>query len=168
MSLGMQSNGTTRVLASICLGLLVIAALQLAFPAHPPAATIADEAAAEVIEVKAPPAYVPATLDSFASILERPLLYADRKLPVPPPVVAAPEIPKEPLSLKLEGVALLGSSRVALLRDQSSNSLIHIAEGMTHNGWTLDRIESGKVVFSRDHEVTELDLEVQTGRRRYK
>jgi len=53
-----------------------------------------------------------------------------------------------------------------LLRDQSSNSLIHIAEGMTHNGWTLDRIESDKAVFSRDHEVSELDLEVQTGRRR--
>ena len=166
MNAGIQTNGTTRVLALTSLSLLVIAAVQLAFPAQPPAPTMTDEAAADLPEMKAPPAYVPATFDSFASILERPLLYADRMLPTPPPVVAAPEIPKEPLRLKLEGVALGGGSRVALLRDQSSNSLVHIAEGMTHNGWTLDRIESDKAVFIRDQEISELDLEVQTGRRR--
>lgn len=166
MTIGIQTNGTTRALAMTCLGLLVIAAVQLAFPAQPPATTIAGEAAAALPEIKVPPAYVPATLDSFTSILERPLVYANRKLPAPPPVVAVAEIPKEPLQLKLEGVALSGGSRVALLRDQSSNSLIHIAEGMTHNGWTLDRIEADKAVFSRDHEVSELNLEVQTGRRR--
>ena len=150
----------------MCLILLVVAAVQLAFPAKPPAITIAGEAAAVLPETKAPPAYVPATLDSFTSILERPLLYRDRKLPVPPPVAAAAEIPKEPLRLKLEGVALGGGSRVALLRDQSDNSLIHLAEGMTHNGWTLDSVESDKAVFSRDGEITELPLDVQTGRRR--
>jgi len=166
MTISIQTNGTTRVLAMTCLGLLVIAAAQLAFPTQPPATMIAGEGAAALPEIKAPPAYVPATFDSFTSILERPLVYADRKLPAPPPVVAAAEIPKEPLRLKLEGVALSSGSRVALLRDQSSNSLIHIAEGMTHNGWTLDRIESDKAVFSRDHEVSELSLEVQTGRRR--
>jgi len=63
-------------------------------------------------------------------------------------------------------VALSSGSRVALLRDQSDNSLIHLAEGMTHNGWTLDRVESDKAAFSRDSEITELNLEVQTGRRR--
>lgn len=148
------------------LSLLIIAAVQLAFPAQPPAVTIADGTAAELPEISAPPVYVPATFDSFTSVLDRPLFYADRKLPAPPPVVAAPEIPKEPLRLKLEGIALGGGSRIALLRDQTSNSLINIAEGMTHNGWTLDRIESDKAIFSRDSEVTQLDLEVQTGRRR--
>jgi hypothetical protein len=166
MTNGIQTNGTTRILAMMCLILLVVAAVQLAFPAKPPAITIAGEAAAVLPETKAPPAYVPATLDSFTSILERPLLYRDRKLPVPPPVAAAAEIPKEPLRLKLEGVALGGGSRVALLRDQSDNSLIHLAEGMAHNGWTLDRVESDKATFSRDSDITELNLEVQTGRRR--
>ena len=162
----MQTNGTTKVLALMSLGLLFIAAIQLVFPAQPLTATIADEAAAELPEIKLPPAYEPAAFDTFTSILERPLFYADRKLPAPPPVAKAPEIPKEPLRLKLEGVALGGGSRTALLREQSSNSLIHIAEGMTHNGWTLDRIEADKAIFRRDHEVTHLDLEVQTGRRR--
>lgn len=166
MSIGLQTNSTTRALALMSLGLLVIAAVQLAFPAQPPAVTIADGAAAELPAISAPPVYVPATFDSFTSVLDRPLFYADRKLPAPPPVVAAPEIPKEPLRLKLEGIALGGGSRIALLRDQSNNSLISIAEGMTHNGWTLDRIESDKAIFSRDTEVTQLDLEVQTGRRR--
>lgn len=166
MTIGIQTNGTTRILAMMCIILLVVAAVQLAFPAKPPAITIAGEAAVILPETKAPPAYVPATLDSFTSILERPLLYANRKLPAPPPVVAAVEIPKEPLRLTLEGVALSGGSRIALLRDQSNNSLIHIAEGMAHNGWTLQRIESDKAVFSRDSEISELNLEVQTGRRR--
>jgi len=93
------------------------------------------------------------------------LLYADRKLPAPPPVVAAAEMPKEPLRLKLEGVALGGGSRTALLRDQSDNSLIHLAEGMTHNGWVLELIGSANAVFSRDGEVAELNLDVQTRRR---
>ena len=149
-----------------CLGLLVIAAVELSFPTQPPAATIVGEAATVLPEIKVPPAYVPATLDSFTSILERPLLYADRKLPAPPPVVAAVAMPKEPLRLKLEGVALGGGSRIALLRDQTDNSLIHLAEGMSHNGWTLDLIGSDKAAFSHDSEVTELNLEVQTGRRR--
>ncbi len=166
MTIGIQTNGTTRVLAMTCLGLLVIAAVQLAFPARPQTTTIAGEAAAALPEIKVPPAYVPATLDSFTSILQRPLLYADRKLPAPPPVVAAAEMPKEPLRLKLEGVALGGGARVALLRDQSDRSLIHLAEGMTHNGWTLDRIDADQAAFSRDNEITELKLEVQTGRRR--
>lgn len=165
MSTGIHTNGTTRVLAMTCLGLLVVAAVQLAFPAKRPDATIVADAAASLPETKVPPAYVPSTFDSFSSILERPLLYADRKLPAPPPVVAAAEMPKEPLRLKLEGVALGGGSRTALLRDQSDNSLIHLAEGMTHNGWVLELIGSANAVFSRDGEVAELNLDVQTRRR---
>jgi hypothetical protein len=166
MNTGIQANGTTRVLAMTCVGLLSIAAVQLAFPAKRPDTPIVAGAAAALPEMKLPPAYIPATFDSFTSILERPLLYADRKLPAPPPVVAVAEMPKEPLRLKLEGIALGGGSRIALLRDQSNNSLIHLAEGMTHNGWTLEIIESDKAAFSRDGEITELNLEVQTGRHR--
>ena len=166
MTISSRTSGTTRVLAMMCLGLLAIATIQLAFSARPAAIAIDGGVAAALAETEAPPAYVPATFDSFTSILQRPLLYANRKLPAPPPVVAAAEIPKEPLRLTLEGVALSGGSRVALLRDQSNNSLIHIAEGMAHNGWTLQRIESDKAVFSRDSEISELNLEVQTGRRR--
>ena len=149
-----------------CLGLLIIAAVQLVFPTRRQAVTTAGEAAAVLEEIKVPPAYVPPTFDSYTSILERPLLHADRRLPAPPTVVAATEMPKEPLRLKLEGVALGGGSRVALLRDQSDRSLIHLAEGMTHNGWTLDRIDASQAAFSRDNEIAQLNLEVQTGRRR--
>ena len=49
----------------------------------------------------------------------------------------------------------------AALRDA-----MRLAEGMTHNGWTLEIIESDKAAFSRDGEITELNLEVQTGRHR--
>ena len=40
MNTGIQANGTTRVLAMTCVGLLSIAAVQLAFPAKRPDAPI--------------------------------------------------------------------------------------------------------------------------------
>jgi hypothetical protein len=166
MKAALPTNNTTTVLSLACLGLLAIAALQLTFPAQRQGITVVAEAAAALPALQVPPAYVPASFASYTAILERPLLYADRRLPDPPPVVAVAEIPREPLRLRLEGVALGGGSRIALLRDQSNNSLIHLAEGMTHNGWTLDSIASDTAVFTRDNESTELTLEVQPGRQR--
>jgi hypothetical protein len=147
-------------------GLLAIVALQIAFPAKLQKVTAADFASTAILDIETPPAYVPAAFDTYAAILERPLLYADRKLPAPPPEKVLVETPPEPLRLTLEGVALGGGARVALLRDQGNNQLIQLAEGMTHNGWTLDAIHSDRAVFSRDAEIADLVLEIQPGRRR--
>ena len=76
----------------------------------------------------------------------------------------------EELLLVLEGVAISGDSRVALLRDPRGNNLVQVAEGSVHNGWTLESLEGGKAVFRRGDDVTELSIEVapdtQTPQRR--
>ena len=91
----------------------------------------------------------------LADMLERPLFYVDRRLPEPKAVAAAP---LTPLRLQLEGVALAGGSRVAVLRKLSDNRLIQLAEGMSHDGWTLEAIMADSARFTRGNEVTALDL----------
>ncbi|MCJ7592689.1 MAG: hypothetical protein MUO51_15195 [Woeseiaceae bacterium] len=165
MKAGLLISTVTRGLMAAAVGLLAIVALQIAFPAKLPKVTAADFASTAILDIETPPAYVPAAFDTYAAILERPLLYADRKLPAPPPEKVLVETPPEPLRLALEGVALGGGARVALLRDQTNNQIIQLLEGMAHNGWTLAAIHSDKAVFSRDAEVAELVLEIQPRRR---
>ena len=99
----------------------------------------------------------------LADMLERPLFYVDRQLPEPK---AAAVAPPTPLRLKLEGVALAGGSRVAVLRKLSDNRLIQLAEGMSHESWTLDTIESDSARFTRGTEVTDLPLAPSNNARR--
>lgn len=162
----MDGHRTTVLLGTASAIMALVVALQLAFPASVPAVEDAGAGEAEVPELADPPAWVPTEFDSYTSILERPLLYTDRRLPAPPEEKAEPQAPREPLRLQLEGVALAGGSRVALLRDETNNTLITMAEGMAHNGWTLDNVQPDRAVFRRDNDVTELPLEIQPGRGR--
>jgi len=161
----LRSNLTTRALAVSCTIAAGFVALPLLFPATIPDTVQASEGGSAIPEIVTPPAYVPPAFETFAEVLERPLLFADRKLPAVA-VEQAVQAPREPLRLTLEGVALTSESRVALLRDQQNNVLVQVAEGMLHNGWTLESIESDKAVFTRDGETTELPLEVNVERRR--
>lgn len=71
-----------------------------------------------------------------------------------------------PLLLKLEGVALIGESRVAVLRDLSNNQLLQLAEGMMHDGWTLDSVTAASASFSRGRQTSVLVLDPDSGSRR--
>ena len=84
-----------------------------------------------------------------------------------PPAEAA-AAPPAPLRLKLEGIAIAGGSRVAVLRNLSNKGLVQLAEGESHEGWTLDSLSSVAATFSRDGEQrTELPLDpAGNGRRR--
>jgi hypothetical protein len=54
------------------------------------------------------------------------------------------------------------------LRNLNGNGLVQLAEGDTHDGWTLDALTTSSAKFSRNGEQsTELPLEpVGNGRRR--
>jgi len=164
MSLPIPRSRVTHALvgASLALGLLI--ALQLAFPSGP---GNPDDSAAgpggDLAPLEEMQPYVAPAFESFAEVLERPLFFENRQLPAPPEEAAAPEAPREPLQLVLEGVAISGDSRVALLRDPRGNNLVQVAEGATHDGWTLESVESGRAVFKRGEDVTELSMEVAPG-----
>ena len=99
----------------------------------------------------------PPALGYYVDMLERPLFYVDRRLPSPPEEKAAP--PPSPLRLTLEGVAIAQGSRVAVLRNTQTRQLVQLEEGATHDGWTLESLDSTSARFKRGEQVTELPLD---------
>lgn len=104
------------------------------------------------------PQYTARSLTEFDQILARPLFFEDRRMPVIPEKV--PEAERlEPLRLTLEGVAIGGDTRVAVLVDEHERGQIRLAEGMSHNGWTLESVTSAGAEFRRGEELTRLELD---------
>ena len=163
MRLGVLGTTSKALLAGIAL-LGAVVTIQWLFPAAPAEpgmeASAADQAALPEFEqvVLRPP-----ELADLSDMLERPLFFDDRKMPEPEE--AAPPPPPTPLRLKLIGVALTGGERVALLRNLVNNNLLQLAEGETHDGWTLDTVGATSASFSRGPQKTELPLEFEDGSR---
>jgi hypothetical protein len=100
----------------------------------------------------------------LVDMLDRPLFFVARRMPEPP--AEKPAAPPTPLRLELEGIAIAGGSRVAVLRNLNSNSLLQLAEGDEHDGWTLDSVGSTSASFKRGEQMTELLLDPSAGGRR--
>jgi hypothetical protein len=103
------------------------------------------------------------SLSQLVDLLERPLFYPDRRMPEPEEQKAAAP-PPMPLRLKLEGIAIAGGARVAVLRNLSGNGLMQLTEGDSHDGWTLDTLSSNSAIFSRGGQTSELLLDPGTSR----
>ena len=93
----------------------------------------------------------------------RPLFFTERRMPEPEK--AEPPPPPTPLRLRLIGVAISGGSKVVLVRNLVNNQLLQLAEGDTHDGWTMDSLGAQSATFSRGAQTTELPLEQVDGRR---
>lgn len=150
MKTGINLSRPTRWLIAANAILALTVSAELLFSAEPGTANAATTggAAAALPEfgnatVAAPP------ISQLVDMMERPLFYADRRMPQPEVVKAAPPPPK-PLRLKLEGIAISGGARVAVLRNLSGNGLLQLAEGESHDGWTLDSLSSTNAMFSRN------------------
>ena len=115
----------------------------------------ADDAPAVASEQR----FVAPDISAFSEVLERPLLFQDRKLPpelTPEPVAATPMLP---LRLTLEGIAITSESRVAVFRNLSNNQLLQLTEGTSHDGWLLESVSATAATFERGGQVTELVLD---------
>ena len=166
---GLSLSRPTQVLIGANLLMALVVSAQLLLPAQPGAANAAttDDEQTALPEfgdtgVAAPP------MAQLVDMMERPLFFPDRRMPEPE-VEEAPPPPVAPLRLKLEGIAIAGGSRVAVLRNLSDNGLVQLAEGEAHGGWTLDEISSNSAKFSRNGaQSTELLLDpAGNGRRRH-
>ena len=168
MNIRINLGRPTRWLLAANAILALTVSAQVLLPAQPGTAiaATAGELAAAVPEfgsatVAAPP------MSQLVDMTERPLFFTDRRMPQPEVKTAAPPPPK-PLRLKLEGIALAGGARVAVLRNLNGNGLLQLAEGESHDGWTLDSLSSTNATFSRNGaQSTELLLDpAGSGRRR--
>ena len=140
--------------------LALLVALQILSPASP----ATDAALAPLEGEAAMPQFgdvslSPPALSALSDMVERPLFLSTRRMPEPEE--AAPPPPPKPIRLKLVGVAMGGGSRVALLRNLVNNQLIHLAEGETHDGWSLDTVGTQSASFSRGPQTAELPLELE-------
>jgi hypothetical protein len=154
------------IAANLLLGLIVSAEILL--PAEPSTANAAATHDGIVAlpefgdtRIAAPP------IAQLVDMMERPLFLPNRRMPEAK-VEEAPPPPPTPLRLKLEGIAIAGGSRVAVLRNLNGNGLVQLAEGESHDGWTLDVLSATSASFSRNGEqTTELPLDpVGSGQRR--
>jgi hypothetical protein len=161
-------NRPTQTLIATAIVLALVVALQLGYPAGPgdrldPQLDNAGEALPDFGDTR----FDPPPMTLLSDMLDRPLFFANRRMPEPPRPVAAPAPPPTPLRLKLEGIAITGETRVAVLRSTATNELLQLAEGMTHDGWTLDSVNANSAKFTRGAEVNELPLDPgATSRRR--
>jgi hypothetical protein len=140
----------TQLLISVNVALVMIVSAELLLPAQPGTANAAIERDGTVAlpdfgntTIAAPP------ISQLVDMLERPLFFTNRRMPEPEVETAAPP-PPAPLRLKLEGIAIAGGARVAVLRNLNGNGLLQLAEGDSHQGWTLDSLSSTNATFSRD------------------
>lgn len=167
MKKGFRLSRPTQLLIVANVVLALIVAAQLLLPAQPFAANAATASEHNLTlpdfgdtTIAAPP------IGQLVDMMERPLFYIERRMPEPESEEAPP--PPTPLRLKLEGIAIAGGSRVAVLRNMNTNALIQLVEGESHDGWTLDALSSVSATFSRNGEQrTELPLDpAGNGRRR--
>jgi len=157
----------TQLLTAANIALTLIIMAELLLPAQPRVANAAatgDAGAALPDFGDTALAAVPVT--QFVDMMERPLFFSNRRMPQPA-VEQEQAAPTRPLSLKLEGIAISGGSRVAVLRNLNGNGLLQLTEGDSHDGWTLDALTSTSATFSRNGEQgTELLLDPVSGSRR--
>ena len=155
---------TSKALLAANGALALIILLQITFPAAPSVDNIqADQDVSALLPDFGESTTNPSAMANLSDMLERPLFFVERRMPEPE-TEAAPAA--APLSLKLEGVALSGGARIAVLRNLQNNQLLQLEEGDRHDGWTLDSLSSTSASFSRGEQRTELPLEPNTGNRR--
>ena len=160
-------NHLTISLSILCGLLLMIALAEITIldPADSATYSVTANTNAELLKpVKI--GYIPESSGNFTHILERPLLFEGRRMPAAPVVAAQPIKPQAPLSLKLEGIAISSDRRIALLRNTSDNQLLQLVEGMSHDGWTLQELNSASGRFTRGNDTAEVLLEPGVNSRR--
>lgn len=107
--------------------------------------------------------YVAPDFEAFSEILERPL-FTEGRTPPPEPTAEQAAVLKPgmqtKLTMRLEGIALTPVARIAVVRDISSNTVLRLAEGATHQGWVVESVNATSATLKRGEQTHELILEL--------
>ncbi|MEW8472207.1 MAG: type II secretion system protein N [Candidatus Thiodiazotropha endolucinida] len=105
--------------------------------------------------------FVPVSLTAYDEITERPLFVEGRLPPAEPEQKSnVTRIPRKPLRLKLEGVAMMPDNKVAIIRDLDTNELLRVSQGMNKNDWKVESVDSNSAIITRKGERLVLKLEI--------
>lgn len=160
----LQFTRPTQILIAANLAVAAIVSAEILLPVQPATAhaATASGAAATLPDFGDTGIDAP-SLSQLVDLLERPLFYPDRRMPEPE-VQKAASPPPMPLRLKLEGIAIAGGARVAVLRTLNGQGLMQLTEGESHDGWTLESLSSNSATFSRGAQTSELLLDPGSAR----
>jgi len=151
-----DDNRLAPALAIICASLLLIIAIEFVSSRQ---ALRSQQDAAKKVMAAIPSLndldYASPPVDELEAILERHLYMPDRR----PAKAPAATVNVAPISLRLEGVAIISGSKIAVLRDLRSNQLLRLSEGMSHQDWELEIVDATGATFTRDEESVRLMLE---------
>lgn len=122
--------------------------------AQPDSATESGDGSSAGFEL--PPA------EDFAEVTERPLFSRSRR-PAPPEAGQAGEATAANDAaagrIALNGVLLIGSRKVALLRFDNDPKVMHVGEGQEAGGWLIKKIAADRVVVRRGQQESEILLD---------
>lgn len=174
-----QRNLLTVLLVAGIGGLVLVGGAQTVFLGRADVDRISPsgEVAIDASDVDAPETGLE-QFDSYRAITERPVFFADRRLPVvevleeieeteePPPEIVE-DVNIDDLRAVVAGIVITPDLRLAMVRDEAANKTVMLREGMSLDGdqaaWRLERIEPRMVSFvSVDGRESGLELKVNT------
>lgn len=151
----MRFSAAARVLMAIDLALAAAMALSLLPAAPPPVPGAVQPVPPAALALAAqPPQWEPPDPAALNATRERPLFSPQRR---PPPVAAAAAQPTRPFNAALLGVVVDGDRRIALVQRPGAKAE-RLEVGQIFDGWTVDSIESRRLVVSSNGQRRELDF----------
>ena len=150
------------------LGICVLLSGILAFESHN-LIQVQNNSSPKVQPEPAPvaqPGFTAPGITAYTEVTERPLFREGREPQPEPKAAPITRAPPSPLRLHLEGIAITPTSEIAVVRDLSSNKMLHLAKGTEHQGWKLTSITATGVTFIRGQQSQELTLKTDENTRR--
>lgn len=147
-------NRLTAILLLMLVSLVAVIAVELhkdARVAGRPGAGIEssqinEQSFLDLLRISLPP------LSSLTETTARPLFVETRKPSpeAPAPVAPMPVDVGEAPDISISAIVITEKERVVLVKHPVSGALVRMREGERIIGWTLDRVEPGRAVFSKE------------------
>jgi len=119
-------------------------------------AALEEPAAGSMPVPREAPTFVLPRVETFATIVERPIFSPTRR-PPPEAEVALDEAFSN-LDLLLVGVVISSNERIAIVLPKNHTDVVRLGAGDLFQGWTVDMIEPDRVTFRRDGLEEQIEL----------
>lgn len=129
-------------------------------PAPPSVADLADVAETSADRPAADLSPLPTVKEDFASVIERPLFLPDRRPPPPMDAPVAEPLPEPAPLTALDLTAVIITPRLvsAWVQRPGERRPVTLRLGDEFDGWTVQAIESDRIVFGRQGATDALEL----------
>lgn len=153
MSFLMTRQGMTYALGALCAMLCAVIVYEFVATDGPTLASVAPPFGSPT----PPPAPIKTLppIDTYAEVAQRPLFSPTRQ---PAPLQATPDVGGNVNGFFLTSIVVDGGQRLALIQHGRPPVLSRVTEGQSVEGWTVQTIESERVVLQRAGTAQELKL----------